>query len=304
MLHEIFYWLFNMSLIASLSGLAVLLLRRIKGLPRRAAVLLWLVPYLRMVLPFGLSSRYSLMTFFTKLTTKTVVAYQPVEELPLSAMNFVLAANSYDPVTYKVDLLEDVFRTASFIWLMVFAALVITMVFLYVTTLRQLRHATLLQENVYLSEHITAPAVYGILRPRILLPKGYEERDLTFLLLHEKAHIRRGDNLWRVLALLVTALHWFNPFAWLFLKLLLSDIELVCDEAVLAKLGEEKKKAYATSLLDTAEQTNLFVSAFGGAKIRLRIETILSFKKMTRFSLIAAAILLAAVFYVLLTNVG
>lgn len=49
-------------------------------------------------------------------------------------------------------------------------------------------------------------------------------------------------NFIRLLALIVVCFHWFNPFAWLMLKLLYSDIELACDESVLSKCDEAERK--------------------------------------------------------------
>jgi len=112
------------------------------------------------------------------------------------------------------------------------------------------------------------------------------------------------DNLWRMLAFILVAVHWFNPLCWLFLKGFLADLELSCDERVLATLGADRAKEYASSLLESKQGTTVFASAFGGAKIRTRIENILSFKKMTWFSLMVFVSLIGVIFYVLLTNAG
>lgn len=122
--------------------------------------------------------------------------------------------------------------------------------------------------------------------------------------LHEKAHIRTFDNMWRIIAFLIVAVHWFNPLCWLFLKKFLADLELSCDERVLAKLGADRAKDYASSLLESRQGTTVFASAFGGAKIRTRIENILSFKKLTWISFTVFVALIGVIFYVLLTNAG
>ena len=58
-------------------------------------------------------------------------------------------------------------------------------------------------------------------------------------------------------------------------------MELACDERVLRKLGADKKKAYASSLIDFAEKRTVFASAYTGAKLHQRIDLILSYKKTT-----------------------
>ena len=216
--------------------------------------------------------------------------------------NCVMAAGSYFPVTYKVNLLENVFGIASVIWIIVFSAIVLALMIIYFSTLHEIKGAALLRDNIFLSDKVLSPAVYGIIKPRIILPVSYKDMDIELIILHEKTHIRRADNLWRVLAFLIAAAHWFNPLCWIFLKLFLEDLELACDERVLVKTGDARAKEYALSLLESKQSASVFVSAFGGAKIRTRIENILSFRKMTRFSLIVSIALITEIFYVLLTN--
>jgi len=304
MWQEIFYWIFNMSITASITGVLIILVRLVKKIPRRLVVFLWGIPFLRMAIPFGLNSPYSLMTLLSKIATKTIVVYQPTDDVAFSMMNSVMAADTYFPITYKTNLLEKVFDIASIIWVIIFFAFILTIVAIYFTTLREMKDATHLRNNIYLSEKIISPAVYGIIKPKIILPLSYSDKNIELVILHEEMHIRRADNLWRMLALLAVAAHWFNPLCWIFLKLLLADLELSCDELVLTKLGDNRIKEYALSLLESRQGTTVFVSAFGGAKIRTRIENILSFKKLTRFSLTVFIALIGVIFYVLLTNKG
>ena len=300
MLSDIFYWVLNMSISAAIAGCIVLLLAKIKRLPRGIICALMVIPFLRMWLPFGMGSEYSLMSLISKVTTRTVFIYDG--KIPVTMTNFTMAANSYFPIVYKTNILESVFRIAAIVWIIISAALLITMVIIYTVTKSELKDARLLRENIYVSDKITSPAVYGIFREKIILPREYDADELKFILMHENAHIRRKDNLWRILAIVTACIHWFNPLAWLFLKSFLTNSELACDEAVLRKCPENEIKNYATTLLNCAESKNLYVSAFGGAKLRVRIERIVSYKKFSVLSITAFAILAAAVAYTLLTN--
>ena len=302
MLQEVFYWIFNMSITAAVTGLLVMTVRAVKKIPRRLTVFLWLIPFLRMTVPLGLNSRYSFMTLLSQVTTKTVVVYRPSEDTVLSMTNYVMAADSYFPITYKVNILGNVFGIASVIWIIVFFAIILMLAAVYFSTLREIKGAELLRDNIYLSDKVISPAVYGIVKPKIILPSSYKDKDAELIILHEKTHIRRADNLWRVLAFVIAAAHWFNPLCWIFLKLFLADLELSCDERVLVKTGGDRAKEYALSLLESRQSMTVFVSSFGGAAIRTRIENIMSFRKMTRFSLPAFIALIMAIFYVLLTN--
>lgn len=302
MLQDVFYWVFNMSITASITGVLIMLVRSIKKIPRRLAVFLWLIPYFRMAIPFGLNSPYSLMSLLSRIATKTIVVYQPAEDVTFSMTNCIMAADSYFPITYKVNMLEKVFRVASVIWIIVLLAILLTLAIIYFTTLHEMKDATHLRGPIYLSDKIVSPAVYGMIKPRIILPTSYQDKDIELIILHENMHIRRADNLWRILAFLIVAAHWFNPLCWVFLKLFLEDLELSCDERVLLKLGDHRAKEYARSLLESGQSLTIFASAFGGARIRTRIENILSFNKMTWFSLTVFLLLIVAIFYVLLTN--
>lgn len=302
MLGEIFYWIFNMSIAATICMMPVLLLRSIKKIPRRIFIWLWLVPFIRMCIPVGISSKYGIMALLSKFTTKTVTLIEIGNNSALTMMNHVMGANSYFPITYKGNLLDDLFNIASVVWLIVALAAILTSTIIYFITLGEMKDAQKLKDNIYISDKVKTPAVYGIIKPKIILPTEYDANKLNFILMHEKAHIKRKDNFIRLLALIVVCFHWFNPFAWLMLKLLYSDIELACDESVLSKCDEAERKEYAYTLLSTAEKTNLFVASFGGSKIRIRIENILSYSKISIFSIVSFAALVIAICYVLLTN--
>lgn len=293
-----------MSIIASFMGLIILLIRKIKFIPHRVTVLLWLIPFIRMTVPVGINSPYSLMSLISKFTTRTVTVFQPADDLAFSFTNSVMAANSYDPITYKVNILEKVFAVAGMVWAVVALAILITLTVLYITTKREIKDAKALRDNIYLSEKVTSPATYGIFRPRIVLPVSYDDKDLEFIVRHEKTHIRRLDNVWRILGFIAAAIHWFNPLSWVFLKIFLSDLELACDEMAVAGYDIDERKDYARTLLKCTDSRSMLVSAFGGAKIRTRIENVLSYKRMTVFSAIGFSILVIVIIFTLLTNAG
>ena len=293
-----------MSITAALTGVIIMLVRQIKKIPRRLTMFLWIVPFLRMAFPFGLNSPYGLMALLSKLTTKTIVVYQPTDDIAFSMTNSVMAADTYFPITYKVNILEDIFSVASIVWIIVSLSILLMLAVTYFTTVYEIKDSTHLRDNIFLSEKIVSPAVYGIIKPKIILPASYKERDVELIILHEKTHIRSLDNLWRIIAFVIVAIHWFNTLSWVFLKVFLEDIELSCDECVIAKIGSDRAKDYASSLFESKQGATVFASAFGGAKIRTRIENILSFKKLTWLSLTVFIALIGAIFYALLTNAG
>ena len=302
MLGEIFYWIFNMSIAATICGIPILLIRLIKKIPRRISVWLYLIPFIRMSFPVGISSKYGIMALISKLTAKTVSVYEIDGDSVFTMMNHVMGAKSYFPITYKLKLLEKVFNTASLIWITVFLTALFIIFVSYFSAKKEIKGAQLVKDNIYLSEKIKVPAVYGIIKPKIIFPFEYEQSYFEYALTHERAHIKRSDNLLRITALFISCIHWFNPLSWILFKCLCSDIELACDEAVLKKLGEAQKKGYARALLSSMEKRSPFATTFGGAKIRPRIENILSYQKLSLVSAVIFFGILFALACVFLTN--
>lgn len=303
MLAEIFYWVLNMSILGGSMSIMVILLRRIKKLPKTFVYLLWIIPFIRFTVPFGITSKYSLMAIISKFTTRTIVIYDSHGILPsVSCMNSVMAADSYFPIVYKTQLLKSIFQISSIIWVIVMCASLLCALLLYSFTKREIKDAAHLENNIYISDKITAPALYGIIKPKILLPPGIHKEDIHYIILHESIHAHGHDNLWRVAAILVCCIHWFNPLIWICLKYFFEDMELSCDSRVLKAINMDEQKRYAYAVLSCSSQRNLFVTAFGGAKIRVRIENILSYKKLTAAACISFGLLLAAIITVLLTN--
>lgn len=293
-----------MSIMASVMGLIVMLIRQIKAIPRRVSVFLWIIPFIRMTVPVGLNNRYSLMTLISRFTTRTITVFEPTKELAFSASNSLMLADSYSPVTFKQNRLEMVFEVAGFVWIVIACAILITLVILYVTTKRGISDAVHLKENIYVSGKVDSPAVYGIFKPKIVLPESYQDKENGFILRHEKTHIRRLDNLWRMLGFFAAAVHWFNPLSWVFLKAYLTDIELACDEMAVSGLEAGERKDYCRTLLNSTKSKSLLVSAFGGAKVRTRIENVLSYKQMTLVSGIGFTLLILFIVFTLITNAG
>ncbi|MBQ8541617.1 MAG: peptidase M56 BlaR1 [Clostridia bacterium] len=308
MLGEIFYWVFNMSIMGTFTGIIILLLGYIKRIPRRMIYALWIIPFIRFLVPIGLDSKYSFMNLLSELSIKTTVAYEysapsyyPYSP-SMSMMNSVGAAESYFPITYKTNVLEGIFNTSAIIWLCVVLFLFIVFLCLYIKTILNNKTAIHFKDNIYTCESTPSPAVYGIVKPKIIIPVAFRDADLTYIIAHESIHIKRMDNLRRILAIITAVIHWFNPFAWLFLKCFLQDMEHSCDEAVVKNLSLKEKKDYALSLLNILERKAAFSSPFGGANLSSRIKNILSYKRLSLFSLICFVLLSCMIFYTLLTN--
>jgi len=106
-----------------------------------------------------------------------------------------------------------------------------------------------------LTDALEAPAITGVFRPCLLLPRQLAETlspgELTFVFLHEYAHLRRGDVLLNCWWAMLQAMHWFNPLVWLLGPRIRADRELACDELVLRHTADAP--AYGHTLLKILE---------------------------------------------------
>ena len=280
MLIEIFYWFLNMNLIASLVGLIILLIRSIKVIPRRFAVFLWLPPFLRMVLPVSIGNPLSLVGILSPYAIKTL-AFMSGGPVPLYYSNGIVLADSYDTFRITNQVVSNIFYVCGTVWLVVSVILVLLFTLMYLWNLNSFRKAKHLFDNVYESKNVSVPVVIGVFYPKIVLPVGYPKQKLKYALDHEKNHIRKADNLWRLIAIYTVLIHWFNPFCWLMLKYFLLDMEMACDERCIAHYTESERDDYMNILLSGLSSKSVFASSFGGSKIGRRLENIVGFRSIT-----------------------
>ena len=154
-----------------------------------------------------------------------------------------------------------------------------------------------------------AMTVYMILSYLRLLRKVREnipdENEKQYVLLHERAHIKRLDTLWKPLAFLILSVHWFNPLVWLAYFLFSRDTELACDEKAVRSLSLKERKEYSEALLECSAKCFAVAAcpfAFGEHPVKKRIESVLRYKKPKFYQVIFAVSATMAVVVFLLTT--
>ncbi len=114
---------------------------------------------------------------------------------------------------------------------------------------------------------VQTPCLFGLFRPRLLLPAGFADRlstaELSHVMLHELAHLKRGDLVINSLMAIAQAVHWFNPFVWLLFRRMRLLRELACDRLVLEmrRADSSEAKAYGETLLKLINGFNSSASA-------------------------------------------
>ncbi|MCB0259579.1 MAG: peptidoglycan DD-metalloendopeptidase family protein [Calditrichaeota bacterium] len=98
----------------------------------------------------------------------------------------------------------------------------------------------------------TTPFTIGIFRPVIFLPRQvaalHTPRLLEAIIAHEMAHIRRYDDLWIRLQILLQAIYFFHPVVWYANRRLNQARERICDRMVLAR-RQISPREYGESML-------------------------------------------------------
>ena len=284
---EVFQKLLNMSIAASWLILAVIVLRfLLKRAPKRYTLLLWAVVGLRLALPWSIESALSLIPSAATLPEGIMLEGTPALDTGIAALNEAInpgftAAFAPEPAA-SANPLQVLLPVGSMIWLAGMAALLIWALVSWLRLRARMRTAVRLEGNVYESDRADGPFVLGLFRPRIYLPFGLGEAERGHVLAHEREHIRRGDQVVKLLGFLLLCLHWFNPLVWLAYALLCRDIELACDERAVRDMSPGERADYSQALLNLSRPRR-FVSAcplaFGEASVKSRVKSVLNYKK-------------------------
>ena len=108
-----------------------------------------------------------------------------------------------------------------------------------------------------LTQAVRTPSLFGLFKPRLLLPVSllnhFSPDQLKHVLVHELLHFRHRDIIvnWLMQALLI--LHWFNPIIWYAFTKLREDQEIACDAMTVKYFGANSSKDYADTLIKLLE---------------------------------------------------
>ena len=333
---QLFGWFGQLSI--ELAVLALVVLAASRLLPIKSPALrhlLWVVVLLKPIVAVAVSSPFTLFTPFTPLgplveSGRDALAFLAVEP-PVHAAAFPIVATSSVGLTAA--------GWGAILW-MAGAALLIGRIMIGQGILWRLRRQAQVQRGgplfdalrqarqefdcyprveVATSPSIGSPMALGILRPIIVFPADLVDKlradELSLILMHELAHVRRCDNLVLLLHRLVAAVLFFHPAVWLCGRMLRREAEQACDDLVVCATG--RGKAYARGLAHVAERASHFnplvrriptMNAFAAAEsdLALRIRRSLGggARRMGTRARVLAAVLLGPLMVVTLPSYG
>lgn len=307
----------NMSLTASIVILFVLLARLVlKRAPKLYSYLLWIVVLFRLLSPVALTSGFSFLGIMDVPVTQTstieyiptdiVYTEYPAVDIPVPGVSEAIHETlPQGEEQLAADPLEAPTSIATCIWFLGLASLLSYSAVSLLRLRRMLISAIPLRDNIYLADYIVSPFVIGLVRPKIYLPSTLSGDEQEYLLLHEQYHIRRFDHVVKLLFFAALCIHWFNPLVWLAFVLSVKDMEMSCDEAVLAKFGKDIRRDYSASLLRLTTGGRVIAGAplaFGEGDTKSRIRNVLNWKKPSVWITTLAAVVSVIMIAVLAFN--
>jgi len=156
--------------------------------------------------------------------------------------------------------------------------------------------------GVVVTDRIESPALFGFVRPRILLPEGLLEGlsldELHYVFLHELAHLKRRDIYLAWLVCLLQVLHWFNPLIWFAFGRMRADQEMATDALALSTAASHDSHLYGQTIVNLLEKFSRpqYLPSLAGilenpSHIERRIQMIAKFKNNSyRWSPLAVAL--------------
>lgn len=234
--------------------LLMLLVLAVRGPVRKAfgphmAYALWLLPVARLLLP-PLPESWREQAAAPVAAASDIVAVYIVE--PLGAAPAAGAEGSFG--IWMAVLLLWALGAAAFL-----AYHLISHSRYTANLLRRARvDRTIAQGKVRVIETDAAhgPLAFGVFRKYVAFPRDfserYDEQERDLALAHELGHHVRGDLIANWVALIVLALHWFNPVAWKAFRAFRADQEMACDALVLAGRAQALRHAYGRAIVKSA----------------------------------------------------
>lgn len=302
--------------------LLLILLRPLmkKWLGARMRYALWILPALRLLIPFSWQSGLSLWNLAARRISIPETMTNPILN---DAANAAIGGTT---VSGGEAVQEAVQASASFaemlpalvliVWAFGAMAALALMIRANVCFMKNIRGAERLEIPsalpVYVSDSVASPCLVGVLRPRILLTRAAaasaELRDMA--LLHEQTHYIRRDHILSALRGGLLCLWWWNPLVWIAARLSRADGESACDESILQNMNFSERQRYGLSLLallseSTKTQTILRAATTmsgGKREMKERILMIANWKKKRRVATVCAALCICLLLPVLCTS--
>ena len=307
---KLFITIVNNGLVASWIILAVIVLRKLLNrIPKWVNCLLWGLVAIRLAIPFSIESIFSLIPSAKPVPADIEYAKIPKIDSGMHAVNMVINPVLENHFAVKeiasVNPIQVIIFISSYIWMIGVIGLLIYAFVSFIMLKRQVKNAQAIDKGIFRSGTIDSPFILGFVKPSIYIPDYLDDEAYICVTEHEKAHIKRGDFIWKPFGFWILSVYWFNPLCWFAYIMLCKDIEYACDEKVTKDKDKNWKATYCQVLLDCSSKRKMIAAcpvAFGEVSVKDRIKFVIRYKKPTLGMIVLAFVACIVVGICFLTN--
>lgn len=155
-----------------------------------------------------------------------------------------------------------------------------------------------IEGNVYAHSQVETSFVSGIFSPKIYISSNLRKEEYSrrreLILYHERVHVKRRDYLWKLVSYIAFSILWFNPLSWIAYHMLVLDMEVSCDEAVIRRLGSRARKEYSYLLLSMTEdkKRRMFLEpAFSMSAVKERIVSVMKYHRPGKIATVFSVVI-------------
>lgn len=237
--------------------------------------LLWIIPMLRLMIPFGLVSFGSDNDFQKVVTYPYAITQEiisPMQEVTISdstssntlnQINGNLAGKDLNGNVNILHFIPTIFFAIWFVGLLILASKVFIN---NIKISRKIKHLPklLFSESevsnkyaltIYESSVAASPCLFGVVKPCILInSKTYMDENLfKYAIMHENMHYQHKDHIWTFLRIAMTVVYWWNPIVWIAAAKCQEDAEYACDYNLIVKMDTLNIREYGKALIQLVE---------------------------------------------------
>lgn len=155
--------------------------------------------------------------------------------------------------------------------------------------------------EVIKSPLVASPLVFGFFKPTLAIPEiEMNEENYNLAIKHEMVHYKHHDSWFKLFAVIVNSICWFNPITYFMVNLIGEACEYACDEQVTKEMDMTDKKQYSTMILSMVCQASPALSSNmvkNKKQLKRRFEMIMKKKRFSVFRTALCTVLMLSLTY-------
>ena len=291
-MENIWGYTLSATIYGSIAGIVILVIKVLmkNKLNKKYAYLLWMILIIKLVMPFGPESSFSL---FNQISIKI---NSQVNMNNSSNINEYIIDTDYEGhsskntsqeaiITQSASIINNESEKSIFInviplvWISGAVLTSVSYTVIYLHFMENIRKKENIKYdylesvlngckeklhikrkiNIVVDDMINSPSLIGIWKIRIIIPNNLtnlSKEELQHIFLHELCHFKSKDTWVDNMLVFLQCIHWFNPIIWYLFKQMRNDMEMACDERVLSVLNEKDHNKYGLTMLTVLEKVN------------------------------------------------